>query len=139
MHIATTDEDIAACFDVLKELRPKLERESFVPTIRQMQAEGYVLASLRRQGEVACVAGFRVCINLAAEGKALYVYDLVTRETSRSQDLGEQMLDGIKAYARDAGCTVVHLDSHVTRFRAHKFYLRNDFSIVAHHFLFRPS
>ena len=36
-RLATTDIDIARCFDVLAELRPHLCRETFVQTIREMR------------------------------------------------------------------------------------------------------
>jgi hypothetical protein len=37
IEIATTDEDIAACYPVLRQLRPKLEASTFVADVRRMQ------------------------------------------------------------------------------------------------------
>lgn len=135
MQIAESDKDVVRCFPVLQELRPHLVRQTFLETVRKMQSEGFVVAYWEHDAKPISVAGFRVCINFAAEGKALYVYDLVTSRELRGEGIGTTMLADIKQFARDADCKVVHLDSNVIRYDAHKFYFRNGFSIVAHHFL----
>ncbi len=135
VKIAQSDDEILACFCVMKELRPNIEEKTFLADIRLMKSEGYVLCYLEIEGEVVSVGGFRICINLAAEGKALYVYDLITAEKQRSKGHGETLLNGIIAYAKNENCKCVHLDSNVVRHKAHKFYLKNGFDIVAHHFL----
>jgi len=137
MKIAESDQEILACFNVLKELRPRIEEESFLATIRLMQTEGYVISYIGVGGEVVSVSGFRICMNLAAEGKALYVYDLVTSESQRSKGHGASLIKSIITYANEKNCNCVHLDSNVVRHKAHKFYLENGFDIVAHHFLLK--
>ena len=137
MKIAESDYEILDCFRVMKELRPKIEEETFLATIKLMKNEGYVLCYLEIEGEVVSVGGFRICINLAAEGKALYVYDLITSENQRSKGHGAKLIKSIIAYANRENCNCVHLDSNVVRHKAHKFYLENGFDIVAHHFLFK--
>ncbi|RYY01327.1 MAG: GNAT family N-acetyltransferase [Gammaproteobacteria bacterium] len=137
MKIAESDQEILACFNVLKELRPRIEEESFLATIRLMQTEGYVISYIGVGGEVVSVSGFRICMNLAAEGKALYVYDLVTSESQRSKGHGASLIKNIITYANEKNCNCVHLDSNVVRHKAHKFYLENGFDIVAHHFLLK--
>jgi GNAT superfamily N-acetyltransferase len=137
VRIAESDHEILACFNVMKELRPKIERESFLATVKLMQTEGYVLSYIEADGEVVSVSGFRICINLAAEGKALYVYDLITSESQRSKGHGASLMKSILAYANKESCNCVHLDSNVIRHKAHKFYLENGFDIVAHHFLIK--
>jgi GNAT superfamily N-acetyltransferase len=137
LQIAESDSEILACFQVLKELRPNIEQKSFLATIRFMQTEGYVLSYIKEDDEVVSVAGFRICLNLAADGKALYVYDLITSERKRSQGHGAKLIEDIVVHAKEASCTCVHLDSNVIRHKAHKFYLENGFDIVAHHFLLK--
>jgi len=137
LKIAESDYEVLACFSVLRELRPKMNEESFLATIRLMQAEGYMLSYVKADDEVVSVAGFRICINLAAEGKALYVYDLITSEKQRSKGHGACLMKSIINYASEKGCNCIHLDSNVIRHKAHKFYLANGFDIVAHHFLLR--
>jgi GNAT superfamily N-acetyltransferase len=130
-----SDADIASAFAVMRQLRPHLREVDFLPTIRRMRGtDGYRLAAFVEDGGPACVAGFRLGENLA-RGKYLYVDDLVTAETARSRGLGKAMLEWLAERARKAGCAALILDSGVQRFAAHRFYLRERFDIVCHHFL----
>lgn len=135
MIIANSDEEILNCFEVLSELRPNLEKDDFLQTIHLMQSQGYALAFLEKDDEVLSVAGFRVYYDLSVGGNALYVYDLVTAEKYRSKGYGEELLESLDGFAKSQNCVCIHLDSNTSRHRAHKFYLRNNFSIGAFHFL----
>ena len=128
-----TDEAIAACYDVMAELRVHVSRAEFLPTVRAMQAEGLRLACIRDAGRVVAVAGYRISTNLFC-GKHLYVDDLVTAETERSRGHGKALLSWLRALAVENDCDVFHLDSGVQRKRAHQFYLREGLELSSYHF-----
>jgi len=130
---ATTDEEIAACFGTMRELRPHLVEETFVGRVREQMAGGYHLARLEAEGKVRAVAGYRFMQNLVWE-RFLYVDDLVTASDSRSQGYGEALFSWLVEQARKAGCVQFHLDSGVQRFDAHRFYLARRMAITSHHF-----
>ncbi len=134
MEIAETDEQIAACFPVMKQLRTELREDTFVATVRSMQGEGFRLAFLTSDSIVVAVAGFYICHKLSVNGKSLYVYDLVTDDRHRSLDFGKRLMDDLKELARARDCETIELDSGVQRFAAHRFYLRERFTISSHHF-----
>ncbi len=136
IKIAHTDKEIAACFPVMVQLRLHLQAESFVEQIQSLMAHGYQLAYLAVAEKVVAVAGFKIDHNLYA-GKHLYVEDLVTCVEERSKGYGEQMMQWLKEYASEQQCQVLHLDSGVQRFAAHRFYLKQRMDIVCHHFLVR--
>jgi GNAT superfamily N-acetyltransferase len=133
IRLAHTEGEIAACFQVMRQLRTHLAQAQFPQRIRLQQRGGYQLSYLTENGAVRCVAGFRVIENLAS-GRVLYVDDLVTDGDSRSHGYGQQMLDWLIAQAGTADCDTLELDSGVQRFSAHRFYLRNRMDIVSHHF-----
>jgi len=137
MKIATTDEEIISCFAVMKQLRTNLEEHSWLATIRGMEPEGYRLAYLTKAGKVVAVAGYYLCYKLFIGGRSLYVYDLVTDDTHRSEGFGKQLIDDLKQLAISEGCVTIELDSGVQRFGAHRFYLREGFHISSHHFTCR--
>ena len=133
VSLARNDQEIQSCFDVMVALRPHLKREEFVSRIRrQQEGSGYELAYLAA-GTVKAVAGFRISECLAW-GKFLYVDDLVTGSSDRSEGYGGILFDWLVDYARTADCDEFHLDSGVQRFDAHRFYLRKRMAIEAHHF-----
>jgi GNAT superfamily N-acetyltransferase len=132
--LATTDAEIARCFPVMVQLRPHLIEVEFVHRIRQMQAQGYQLASLTDEdGMVRSVAGFRT-MDMLYSGKTLYVDDLVTDSASRSQGHGDRLLDWLVAWARSEGYEEFSLDSGTQRVDAHRFYLRKRMKISSFHF-----
>lgn len=133
LNFATTPIELHRCFPVSKQLRPHLQQDTFVEYAQELCAAGYQFAYLEEQGEVVCVAGFRISKNLFI-GKYLYVEDLVTSEAARSRNFGTQMMQGLIELAKHEACQAVHLDSGVQRHGAHKFYLNQNMKISSHHF-----
>jgi ribosomal protein S18 acetylase RimI-like enzyme len=132
--IATTDDEIAATFDVMAQLRPHLVRADYVALVRRLMAsERFAVAAVRDRGAVVAVAGYRVMEMLYC-GRLMYIDDLVTDERARSRGHGKALLDWLKAEARRLGCTEVQLISRVTRESAHRFYFREGIGIEAFHF-----
>lgn len=134
--IAETDDEITACFAVMRQLRPHLTHEDFITRVRRQRSEGYRLAYLSEAGVVRAVAGYRIGENLAW-GRFLYVDDLVTDESRRSRGCGRALLAWLRAKARAAGCAQLHLDSGAQRKDAHRFYLREAMENAGFHFIAR--
>ncbi len=128
-----TDAAIAACYDVMAELRPHVSREEFLPVIHALRADGLRLACIRAEGRVVAVAGYRISTNLFY-GKHLYVDDLVTADSERSKGHGTELLAWLRALAVENDCDAFHLDSGVQRKRAHQFYLREGLELNSYHF-----
>lgn len=133
IQIAETDQQINACYPVMRELRDHLKKETFVTRVRDQQSSGYVLAFLEDDGTVAAVSGFRIGENLAW-GRFLYVDDLVTAQRYRSHGYGSRLLAWLKEYAKQQHCDQLHLDSGVQRVDAHRFYLREGLPKTSFHF-----
>jgi GNAT superfamily N-acetyltransferase len=133
IQLAENPEQIARCFPVMHQLRPKLEAQKFVERIEQQRREGYRLAFLECDGAVAAVAGFRV-MSVLWSGRTLYVDDLVTDEVMRSRGFGERMIAWLMALGREENCETFALDSGTHRQQAHAFYFRQGLRITDFHF-----
>ena len=134
IRIADTDEEIERCYPVMSELRPHIAREDFLPQVlRQMAASGFQLVYLTDEGDLKAVGGIRIAEWLA-RGKSLEIEDLVATENGRSKGYGGRLFDWIVEYAKENGCKEVRLVSHVTRYGAHRFYLKKGMIIDAHFF-----
>ena len=134
IRYAESDEEIAATFDVMRQLRTHLTHERYVPHVRDlMESDGFRLAFLTDEGEVRAVAGFRL-MNMLYCGRLLYVDDLVTDERVRSRGYGARLLDWLKAEGKRQGCAELQLISRVTREDAHRFYFREGLGIECFHF-----
>ena len=130
---AQTQEDLERCYSVMAQLRPHLSAEAFVEQALRQMNDGYALLFAAVNDIVAGVAGYRILENLAW-GRFLYVDDLVTDESWRSQGVGTALFSFLTEAARENGCAELHLDSGVQRFGAHRFYLANRMDITCHHF-----
>lgn len=132
-----TEAEIARCFEVVRELRPKLESaDHFLTLMRRVLAEGAQgaqIAALEAEGAVTTVAVFRVQTMLVS-GLTMYVDDLITAERSRSQGHGKAMLTWLVNHARERGCETFSLDSGTFRKDAHAFYFREGMRISSFHF-----
>jgi len=134
---ALTDEQILDTRDVLRQLRPAITEDAYLPTVRRMMdSDGYHLVALLESGVVRAVAGYRFMEMLYC-GKILYVDDLNTDDRRRSAGFGGLLIDWLKREAAAHGCGELHLDSGVQREQAHRFYFRERLTISAYHFRVR--
>lgn len=131
---AQSDEQIAATFPVMRQLRPHLVEEEYVPQIRALMAsDNFRLAFLMDEDEVRAVAGYRL-MNMLYCGRLLYVDDLVSDERVRSRGYGARLLAWLKDEGRREGCVELQLISRVIREQAHRFYFREGLGIECFHF-----
>ncbi len=139
IFLAETDTEIASCFPVMVQLRPKLTPADFLARVRRQAAQGYKLAALESGGanggrEVRSLAGFRL-LEMLYSGPQLYIDDLITDAASRSQQHGDKLFAWVRDYAVAHGCAQLHLDSGVHRRDAHRFYFRQRMFIDDFHFV----
>lgn len=129
-----TDAEILETYEVMRQLRPDVSPDEYVPAVRRLMAqEGYRLVAVTEDGQVRAVAGYRLMEMLYC-GRILYIDDLITDERVRSRGFGRQLLDWLKEAAGAQRCTEVHLDSRVNREAAHRFYEREGFAKTCYHF-----
>jgi GNAT superfamily N-acetyltransferase len=129
---ANTDEEIVACYPVMRQLRPHLDSSAFLAAVRRMSAEGYSLVFLA-DPDVRAVAGFRK-MEMLATGAVLYVDDIVTCEAHRSKGYGKHLLAWLLDEAKRQHCQYLELDSGLKRLDAHRFYERNGLEKAAFHY-----
>jgi GNAT superfamily N-acetyltransferase len=118
---------------VLSELRQQLTAESLTAVYAEGYPQGLRFLAAYDGDRCVGVAGWRI-MALTFATRKLYVDDLVTTAEGRSRGVGHALLAELETRARDAGCTVIDLDSGVQRHDAHRFYLRERMHISSHHF-----
>ncbi|SPK74427.1 putative acetyltransferase (plasmid) [Cupriavidus taiwanensis] len=133
---AEHDTEVAACFALMRQLRPHLaSADQLVARWRRQAATGYRLLVLWDRGRPVALAGWRVQENLV-RGVHAYVDDLVTDADARSSGYGQQVMDRLKHEARQAGCRTLVLDTPLANVLGHRFYYRNGLLASALHFHF---
>ncbi len=131
---ATTDAEIGACFTALRQLRPHLaDQAELVARVQRQRGQGYRLLAAWNEEEVLGAAGYRMQENLI-HGRFVYVDDLVVCEGARRGGVGAQLLDGVAAEAKAAGCVRMTLDTALDNALAQRFYFRWGLLATGMHF-----
>jgi GNAT superfamily N-acetyltransferase len=133
IELAESDDDVLACFPVIRHLRELEDAATFLRRVRSQQRSGYQLVVLREGGAPVAVAGFRLGESLAW-GRYLYVDDLVTLPEVRSRGYGAALLAWLAELGRARGVEQLHLDSGKQRLDAHRFYEREGLEPSSIHF-----
>lgn len=130
---ATTTEDLIKCFEVMKELRPHHNPDSFLAAMKQMKNEHYHLLYIEDNGKVVCTAGFRFTTTLY-DGPIIDFDDFVTIAEARNKGYAGYLFDHLITISKERHIKAIHLNSNHQRFDAHRFYLNKKMKIIAHHF-----
>ena len=128
-----TEEDLIQCFEVMKELRPHHNMDSFITTAEQMKTEGYHLLYIEDEGKAVCTAGFRFTTTLY-DGLIIDFDDFVTVANGRNKGYAGILFDHLVTIAKERSIKTIHLNSAHHRYDAHRFYLNKKMKIIAHHF-----
>ncbi|QRK09681.1 GNAT family N-acetyltransferase [Archangium violaceum] len=124
MRYADDAADVAACYPLMRQLRPHLASEAeFLERWRRQTRAGYRLLVLWKEGQPLALAGFRVQDNLM-HGPHLYVDDLVTSEAERGNGHGQRLITRLEEEGRALGCGKLLLDTALSNVLGHRFYYR---------------
>lgn len=127
MFTALTPHQLERCYPVMKELRPELTLESFLQ-IHEIahRHDGYEIVAIEdKAGNILAVMGYRF-LHDYVHGKHLYIDDLVSTESARSQGLGAKLLKRAEEIAQLNHCTGLRLCTGIENERGKKFYEKNN-------------
>lgn len=129
-----TLKELDIAWDVVKELRIELDYKEFEDLIYEMRDINYTMIGIFEKDQLITYAGVNVTTNLYHK-RHLFIYELVTLESFRSQGYGKLMLDYLRDYAKMAACENLVLSSGFAREDAHHFYDKQGFEKVSYMFV----
>ena len=119
-----TDAAIMQTYPLMKALRERITRDTFLGEVRRQQAGGYRLLAGYENGKPIVLAGIRRAHTLS-RGDHLFVDDLVTDESVRASGHGRAMMHYLAREAAVLGIPRIYLDSRIT---AKEFYEKLGFT-----------
>ncbi len=129
--LMNTPENLKRCFPLMKELRAHLEYRAFVDIYEQAhKTNGYEIVALEKDGHVVALMGYRFLYDYV-HGKHVYIDDLVTTESVRSQGVGAQLLQYAESIAQKNNCKNLRLCTGIENELGKKFYERNGWNLRA--------
>lgn len=125
------EEEVAACFPVMRLLRPGLgSADDLVRRVARQRRDGYRLLAAWAAGRPVGLAGYRLQENLVY-GRFLYVDDLVSDAAWRGAGIATRLLDHLGEAARRDGCARLVLDTALDNAPARRFYGRRGLATTA--------
>lgn len=117
-----SQEEILEAFPVMNQLRTHLDESTYLNLVTEAKEQDmYRLFALYNQGEIVAVTGFKPMLTLYY-GRFVWVCDLVTDSSKRSNGYGERLLSYVHKWAKENGYESVALSSGLKRIDAHRFY-----------------
>jgi len=118
----TKKEEWLEAFPVMKQLRTQLDLPSYLHLVEEsINKENYQLVALYAEDKMVALCGFMPMITLY-NGKFIWVCDLVTDASNRSNGFGMALLQFVEEWAKENGFPIVSLSSGLQRKDAHRFY-----------------
>ncbi|MEO7768501.1 MAG: GNAT family N-acetyltransferase [Ferruginibacter sp.] len=131
--LATNEEEILKCWNVMKVLRPHLSENEFVSMVIEMISAGYHLAYIEEDNIAVSAIGYRFQQYLF-NGRHCYIDDLATVPGRTGKGYAGKLIDYVVEICKQKGLTSVTLDSGFNRMDAHRLYLQKRFEISSLHF-----
>lgn len=117
-----SEEELIQAFPIMTQLRTHLSQKEYLELVYESQAkERYQMLGLRDNGVLKAVIGFKPMITLYY-GRSLWVCDLVTEKTARSNGYGDQLLSHVERWGKEHHYESIALSSGIKRTSAHHFY-----------------
>ena len=107
------DAEILAAFPLMRALRDRITRETFLDEVRRQQAAGYRLVAGLESGAPVVLAGIRRSHTLS-RGDHLFVDDLVSDAAIQRSGRGREMMQWIARQAAADGVRRIYLDARIT-------------------------
>lgn len=117
-----TQQSLETALSFLKQLRESTDETFFWDNIHKMFDEGYRGFLGWIDDTPVCYAGIIIRTNMY-DKKHVWVDDLVTLESHRSQGIGQKMIQFLEDLAHDNNCQTISLSSGLWRKDTHRFYL----------------
>ncbi len=133
IKIIQDDKDIKKCFPIMQSLVNNLQKNTFLEKVKRKKSLWYNIVWLYKNDEIISLIWFRFYEYFSC-GKFLIIDDFVTHEEYRNMWFGTIIFNWIIEYAKTNNCSEIQLDSNITRYKAHKFYMNMGMKITNHHF-----
>lgn len=117
-----------------KHLNPNIEIEVLKKRQLEMfQLDHFICFGIYKGQKLIGVSGGWITVRLYS-GKQLEIDNFIIDPDIQSNGYGQQLLDAMQNWALTQNCETIELNTYVQNSRSHKFYYRNDFSILGFHF-----
>ena len=128
-------EEIPQILPMIQELMGhQFSNEILTQRFSEMFDQNYECFGIFHEGEPVGVFGMWFMTRHYA-GRSCEPDHIFIKEPYRSKGVGKKLFQFIYEYATKKGCETSELNSYVSNYRSHKFYLNEGYEIKGYHFL----
>ncbi|WGK65184.1 GNAT family N-acetyltransferase [Croceiramulus getboli] len=129
------EEDLSATLPLVQQLMGhKISDALLEARFREMLNQNYESFGIYWEEQLVGVFGLWFMTRHYA-GKSCEPDHVYISDAHRGKGLGKQVFQWIYTYARGKGCETSELNSYVSNYPSHKFYLNEGYDILGYHFL----
>ncbi|MBQ4822269.1 GNAT family N-acetyltransferase [Aquimarina sp. MMG016] len=128
-------QDISTILPMIQKLmNNQLEDKVLGQRFSEMFDQNYECWGVHFEGKIIGVFGLWFMTRHYA-GKSCEPDHVYIDDKYRGRGIGKEVFSWIYEYARNKGCETSELNSYVSNYPSHKFYLNEGYEIWAHHFV----
>lgn len=120
--------------EVLKELYPNLDEESYSRMLQDMLPHNYAQIGIFIENTCVAISGYWLGTKLWC-GPYLELDNVIVCEKARGTGAGKLIQHYLEEKAKNLNCTIMTLDAYTTNFKAHRFYYNQGYAPKGFHFI----
>lgn len=132
--ILTKSLEMMDCYELIKQLNPKLSRLEYANLISEMIPNNYKQLIAIQNEMLVGVCGYWINTKIYS-GKYIELDNVVVGDSFRNQNIGERMCLELMEIAKKEKCKVAMLDAYIENEAAHRFYERLGYKKKGYHFV----
>lgn len=129
-----TLEEMIPHWDILRELYPKLDLESYRSMLENMIPHNYAQVGVFRDHKCIAISGYWLGTKLWC-GPYLELDNVIVSEAARGTGAGKLIQNYLEEKARALNCHIMVLDAYANNFKAHRFYYNQGYAPRGFHFI----
>lgn len=127
-----TKQEIYSIYPLIKHLNKDMTQKTFKTLLEEMLPRGYRCIGAYQGKKLVGVTGFWVGYRFWCY-KFIDLDNVVVDPKARSKGVGKKMTDWVAAEGKRLKCKITGLDTYVTSYGSHRFYLREGYNILGYH------
>ena len=130
----TTIKEMLPCFWLIQQLYPDMTKNKYKKLLKEMMKGGYRQVVVFKKDKAVGLSGYWINTKLYCE-KYIEPDNVIVDKNHRSKGIGKLIGDWMAEKAEELKCKAIVLDAYVENKGAHRFYLREGFTIRGYHFV----
>ncbi len=120
--------------DVLRELYPNLDQESYGHLLEKMLPNNYAQVGVFLDDKCIAISGYWLGTKLWC-GAYLELDNVIVCEAARGTGAGKLIQEYLEEKANSLNCSIMALDAYSNNFKAHRFYYNQGYAPRGFHFI----